>query len=125
MKKCPNCGKVYWNSIEECLECGTPLLPYTSGATPEASGTFKNLAVILAILFFIAGIASGFVFKTAEDSSLFSEEKFNYVLMISVWLSGAFPVIISYAAYAHFRNQELQIQIMSQIKDALLEKKEH
>ncbi len=71
------------------------------------------------IAYIAIGIVAGFLFpKPVDITSLYSfdeETKFNWLLMIGVWISGIIPEAIIYAVYSHLENQEIQIDILDNI----------
>ena len=115
MKKCYKCGEVYADDVNVCPMCNMPLILHSAETPTENSKVFSVWAVILAIIFIIAGIAAGFMFKV-ETGYYITREEFNYTLMFTIWFSGILPVLASYAVYAHLQNQETQIWNLLQIK---------
>ena len=120
MKICKNCHEIYNDKVETCSQCGGKLSKYEEPKADivYASRVFKYMPVFMAIAFIISGIVCGFVFKITSEPSLYSyhtDEKFNTGLMFMVWLSGVIPTIITYAVYAHFRNQETQIEATEEV----------
>ena len=115
MKECNICRNVYSDDVDVCPICNIPLHLHTSEMPTENSNVFKIWAIILAVVFFVAGIVAGFMFKV-ETGYYITREEFNYALMIAMWFSGILPVLASYAVYAHLQNQEMQIRTLLQIK---------
>lgn len=139
MKICPNCNATNPDGAKTCQECSMPLPGSTTPRKAQSSAhsgtrskprisfshysrseSFRKWLIAIVLLFLICGIAAGFVFRiddlTAyEFLSSRSEGDFNWVLMISVWLSGVVPSVILYAIYAHLENQEIMINALNAI----------
>lgn len=89
------------------------------------SKVFKRWYIALVILAFVVGIIAGVVFKTGGDVEIspysysvsVAEEKFNWVLMFSVWVSCIPLTAILYAVYSHLENQEITINILNVIRN--------
>lgn len=83
----------------------------------DRSKYFLRWFWILIILFFIFGIVAGFVFpKQTISYSFNTKESFNWFLMLCIWLSGVIPASIIYAVYVHIENQEIQIDILRDLR---------
>ena len=74
---------------------------------------FKRWVIALVILTFIAGIVAGIVYDYYTDNG------FNCWIMIAIWISEVIPIAIIYAAYSHLENQEIQINILNEIRKVL------
>lgn len=93
------------------------------------SAVFKRWCIVLSVAVFIFGIVAGFVFKTQEVSystsyyysTPHSESHFNWGLMFMIWLAYVIPVAILYAVYSHLENQEIQINILNEIRKTMTE----
>lgn len=88
------------------------------------SRTFFRWFWILLVMYIIAGLLCGFIFpKEIETSSLYysthEETKFNWMLMIGVWVSSIIPEVIIYGIYSHLENQEIQIKALDNIYTAV------
>lgn len=89
------------------------------------SKVFKRWYIALVILAFVVGIIAGFVFKTGGDVEIspysysvsVAEEKFNWVLMFSIWVSCIPLTAILYAVYSHLENQEVLINVLNEIRN--------
>lgn len=87
---------------------------------------FRNWCYVLLIAVFVLGIIAGFVFKVDnhtttslyEHYSSYTQPKasFNWTLTIIIWLSEVIPAAILYAIYSHLENQEIQIEILNEIR---------
>lgn len=83
---------------------------------PNHSSTFKIWLIIVEIVYIIAAIIAGFVFKV---ESFYGKDSFNWGLCIIVWASN-FPIFaILYAIYSHLDNQEFQMMISDKILEEL------
>ena len=141
MKICPNCNATNPDGAKTCQECSMPLPGSPTSNKPAPPPTylgahakkrisfshnnhskgFKYWYIGVILMFLIGGIVAGFIFKTS-DASLseyyyrhLAEEHFNWVLMISIWLSGVIPTAILHAVYAHLENQEITIDALNAI----------
>lgn len=85
------------------------------------SEVFKRWCIALLIIVFVLGIIAGFVFKI-EVGSLYIRERFNWELMLIIWFSEIIPLAVLYAVYAHLENQEIQINILNDIRSKLPDK---
>lgn len=83
------------------------------------SKTFKIIFYAFIVYMLIAGIIAGVVFRNEIT------EDINWTMMLSVWLSGGVIALILYAVYAHFENQEVQIELLSSIEDKLNSQKKN
>lgn len=87
------------------------------------SEVFKRCCILLVLITVIVGVIAGFVFKTGGDAEISSygyyisasEPKFNWLLMISIWISCLPLAAILYAVYSHPENQEITINLLNAI----------
>lgn len=89
----------------------------------EHSKIFKRWCVALVITVFILGIIAGFVFRIEKEplsvygySSSTVKPSFNWGLAFIIWISEVIPAAILYAVYSHLENQEIQINILNEIR---------
>lgn len=85
------------------------------------SEVFKRWCTTLLGIVFILGIIAGFIFKV-EEGIIYTDERFNWELMLIIWFSEIVPLAILYAVYAHLENQEIQINILNDIRSKLPDK---
>lgn len=69
------------------------------------SNRIRIIAIVATVIFIIIGIITGYVL--------------NAFALLSIWLYAAIQAIAFYIVYAHIQNQEIQIENLNEIRDAL------
>ena len=76
--------------------------------TRQYSSFFRAIAIIILVVFVIAGFVLGDIFEVAGSYSF--SRSFNWGLMFSCWVVGILMALTNFAVYAHLKNQELIIE---------------
>lgn len=74
---------------------------------------FRNIAIVIGILFFICGIVLGI------DVGERIREDFSWGTAWLTWLSAVVPIIPLYAVYVHIDIQEDQLRYLIKVSDKL------
>ncbi len=98
--------------LEKILNMWYNYKNYIKGDFYMKPSTLRNITIVVAVLGLIGGVILGFKFKTVEINRLYTEEHFNAMLMLSVWIATALYSVISLALASILENQE---HIISQL----------
>ena len=79
----------------------------------KTSQFFRVVSILILILGIICGPVFGALFPVVSSGFYSLHEEFNTALMLKIWVTALFAFLIFWAIYAHLRNQETMLEILT------------
>jgi len=105
--RCFNCGMEIDDDSKFCIECGVDLV-HPNFIGKSHTHIYFDLAIVVLILGFIGGIASGFMFPI-KTGYIISREEFNIGMMLYCWIGSSIFALLIFAIYSICHRLDLLI----------------